>query len=108
MEISLEGWDIARFDEVDWLPWGGSGASARAKILAVGDGYNLTLVEADAGYVGDPHVHEYPESWYLLEGTVRNQGLEMRPGDGYVAAAGSTHTDFATDTGARYLLVFKI
>jgi hypothetical protein len=32
----------------------------------------------------------------------------MERGDGYAAAAGSTHTDFATETGATYLVVFKI
>ena len=33
---------------------------------------------------------------------------EMTAGDGYAAAAGSTHADFATDTGATYLVIFKI
>jgi hypothetical protein len=32
----------------------------------------------------------------------------MAAGDGYAAAAGSTHTAFATDTGATYLVIFKI
>ena len=32
----------------------------------------------------------------------------MVQGDGYAAAAGSTHTDFATETGATYLVIFKI
>jgi hypothetical protein len=41
-------------------------------------------------------------------GTVRNQGREMVARDGYAAAADSTHTDFATDTGARYVVIFKI
>jgi hypothetical protein len=36
------------------------------------------------------------------------QGQVMVAGDGYAAATGSTHADFATDTGARYLLVFRV
>ena len=32
----------------------------------------------------------------------------MVRGDAYAAAPGSSHTDFATETGATYLLVFKI
>jgi hypothetical protein len=40
--------------------------------------------------------------------SVRNQGQVMVAGDGYAAATGSTHADFATDTGARYLLVFRV
>jgi hypothetical protein len=29
-------------------------------------------------------------------------------GDEYAAAAGSTHTDFSTETGAQYRVIFKI
>jgi len=32
----------------------------------------------------------------------------MVRGDGDAAAPGSSHTDFGTDEGATYLLVFKI
>ena len=30
------------------------------------------------------------------------------PGDAYVAAAGSVHTDFTTEGGATYLSIFKL
>jgi mannose-6-phosphate isomerase-like protein (cupin superfamily) len=107
MEISLEGWDIQSAHAGEWLPWGAKG-DARAKILGTTDGYMVTYVEADAGYQGDPHVHGNPEFFYLIEGTVRNQGREMVAGDGYAAAANSAHADFATDTGARYIVIFKL
>jgi quercetin dioxygenase-like cupin family protein len=107
MEHSLEGWDVARFDEVEWAPWG-SGDNARAKVLGIADGFYVALVEAEAGYQGDPHVHEYPEFLYVVDGTLRNQGKEMARGDAYAAAPGSSHTDFATDSGATYLSIFKI
>ena len=107
MDVSLEGWDIKAFDEVEWGPWG-SGDKARAKVLASGDGFYLALVEAQPGYSGDPHAHAHPEFLYVIEGTLRNQGREMTTGGGYVAAAGSTHADFATDTGATYLSIFKL
>ena len=32
----------------------------------------------------------------------------MTAGDAYAASPGSTHTDFAVDTGATYLLIFKL
>ena len=51
MDISLDGWDIGRFDERDWSPWG-SGGNARAKVLASGDGFYVALVEAEPGYSG--------------------------------------------------------
>jgi mannose-6-phosphate isomerase-like protein (cupin superfamily) len=106
--ISLDGWDIHRFDDTDWGPWSGSAGEAKAKIMGSGDGYHVALVQAEPGYRGSAHVHEHAEFFTLLDGTVRNQGTEMGAGDGYVAAAGSTHTDFGTDTGARYVVVFKI
>jgi quercetin dioxygenase-like cupin family protein len=107
LSLSLDGWDIGAFDAIDWQPWGGEGR-ARAKVLASGDGYMLTLVEAEPGYRGTPHEHPYTEFSYVIHGELRNQGRVMRKGDGYVAAAGSTHTDFQTETGATYLVVFRI
>ena len=107
MDISLDGWDIGRFDEQDWSPWG-SGGNARAKVLASGDGYFLALVEAEPGYAGDPHVHQHPEFLYVIDGTLRNQGTQMDKGDAYVASPGSTHADFATESGATYVSIFKL
>lgn len=106
--ISLTGWDIHRFDDTEWGPWSGAAGEAKAKVLGSGDGYSVALVEAEPGYRGNPHVHEHAEFFTLLDGSVRNQGTEMTKGDGYVAAAGSSHTDFETTTGARYVVIFKI
>lgn len=107
-DISLAGWDIVRNDEADWMPWTGSAGEARAKILGSADGYTVTLVEAQPGYAGTPHEHTHAEFEYVIDGTLQTQGREMSAGDGYAAAAGSTHTVFATDTGATYLVIFKI
>jgi quercetin dioxygenase-like cupin family protein len=107
MDISLDGWDIGRFDDVEWAPWG-SGGNARAKTLASGDGFYLSVVEADAGYRGDPHEHVHTEFIYVVEGSLRNQGQEMTKGDAYVAAGGSTHADFVTEEGATYLSIIKL
>jgi uncharacterized protein len=107
MEVSLDGWDIERFDDAEWVPWG-SGGKARAKVLGAADGYTLALVEAQPGYRGDPHEHAYTEFLYVIDGTLRNQGKDMGRGDGYAAATGSSHADFETTTGATYLSIFKI
>jgi quercetin dioxygenase-like cupin family protein len=107
-DISLSGWDIVRNDEADWMPWTGSAGEARAKILGSADGYTVTLVEAQPGYAGTPHEHTHAEFEYVIDGSLRTQGREMSAGDGYAAAAGSTHTVFATDTGATYLVIFKL
>jgi uncharacterized protein len=103
----LTGWDIGAVAALEWGPWG-SGGDARAKVLANGDGYYLALVEAEPGYAGDPHQHGFAEMLYVLAGSLRTQGVEMGPGDAYVASAGSVHTDFVTDGGATYLSIFKL
>jgi quercetin dioxygenase-like cupin family protein len=108
MEISLDGWDIVHADDTEWMPWVGSEGEARAKILGTADGYAVTLVEAQPGYCGAAHVHAHAEFHYLVEGTIRNQGQEMTAGDAYAAAAGSTHDEFATESGATYIVIFKI
>lgn len=107
-DVSLEGWNIVRADDTEWMPWTGSAGEARAKILGSADGYTVTLVEAQPGYAGTPHEHTHAEFNYVVDGTIRNQGQFMSAGDGYAAAAGSTHTDFETDTGATYIVVFKL
>jgi quercetin dioxygenase-like cupin family protein len=108
MDISLDGWDIVSADEADWMPWTGSAGEARAKVLGTADGYTSVLVEAKPGYRGSEHEHAFTEFNYVVEGTLRNQGREMKAGDGYAAAAGSTHADFETDTGAKYIVIFRI
>jgi len=38
--------------------------------------------------------------FYLSDGTIQTRGQGLKAGDGYAAAAGSSHTDFSTDSGA--------
>ena len=108
MEVSLDGWNIVSNPDTEWMPWSGSAGEARAKVLGSADGYFVMLVEAQPGYAGAPHVHDYAEFNYVIAGEVRNQGKLMTAGDGYAAATGSTHADFATETGASYIVIFKL
>ncbi len=107
MGHSLDGWSLGRFDDVEWGPWGSQG-DARAKVLATADGHHLALVEAAPGYCGDPHRHGSTEFLYVVDGELTTQGRTLGRGDGYVAAAGSAHTQFATETGATYLSIFSL
>jgi hypothetical protein len=103
----LTGWDITDANDVEWAPWGARG-DARAKLLASADGFNVAVVRAGAGYAGEPHVHDFPEFLYVIEGLVRTQGLVLGRGGAYAAAAGSVHDDFRTEAGATYLSIFKL
>lgn len=107
MEHSLTGWDIANATEVDWAPWGPRG-DARARLLVSADGFNLVVVVAEPGYSADRHVHGFPEFVYVLDGTMHVQGHQLGRGDAYAAAAGSVHTELRTDSGARYLSIYKL
>jgi hypothetical protein len=104
---SLDGWDITRAAEVDWMPWGEHG-DARAKILGSADGYLVAFIEAEAGYQGSPHEHAHAEFLFVVDGQLRNQGQTMVRGDGYAAAAGSVHTDFEAEARSTYLIIFKL
>jgi hypothetical protein len=107
MSFAMDGWSIGRFDDVDWSPWGSTG-NARAKVLANGDGYYLALIEAEAGYVGDPHEHEHTEFLFVVDGALQTQGEALTTGGAYVAAAGSVHEQFASPEGATYLSIFRL
>jgi len=106
--IALDGWDVVDGAVAEWIGWGGEGSGARAKVLSAADGFTMVLVEASPGYSGTPHVHAHPEFVYVLEGELRTQGRHMVKGDAYAAATGSSHDDFATETGATYVLIFKL
>ena len=108
MQHTLDGWNIVHGADAEWMQWGGEGAPARVKILGTGDGYALVLVEAAAGYTGTAHDHDYAEMSYVITGTVEHQGVPMTAGDGYIASAGSTHTNFTVTSDATYVLAFKL
>lgn len=103
----LDRWDIKKNAETAWLPWG-EGNNVRAKVLGEADGYAVTLIEAETGYRGAAHEHTHAEFFYLIEGTVRNQGLELSAGDGYAAASGSIHSDFEVLTPSRYINIWRL
>jgi hypothetical protein len=82
-------------------------AGCRRTPLGGADGLLVILAESAPGYVWQPHVHGFPEFLLVLEGTVSTEGRLLGPGDGYAAATGSSHTDFATEGGAVYLLITR-
>ena len=104
----LEDGTSSTASDAEWLPWGGDGAPPAPRCSDPATATCLVLVEASAGYVGDPHEHTSAEMSYVLSGTVEHQGVAMGGGDGYVAGAGSKHTGFTVTTDATYVLAFKL
>jgi hypothetical protein len=104
---SLERWDVRHGAEVEWSPWGANN-DARAKFLGEADGYTIALIRAERGYRTLPHEHAFAEFFYLLEGSIRNQGQTLTAGNAYAAAAGSVHTDFEVQSAATYLSIFRL
>ncbi len=104
---SLAGWDIRHAAKLDWIAWGNQG-TAKAKILGDADGYTVAVIRAETGYRTAPHDHAHSEFLYLLDGVVRNQGQVLTAGDAYAAATGSIHTDFAVQSPATYLSIFRL
>jgi quercetin dioxygenase-like cupin family protein len=103
----LDGWEITNADDTDWVPWG-DGALARAKVLGTADGYLIVLVEAQAGYRGSPHIHEFAEFSYVVAGCLRNQGRVLGAGAAYAASAGSIHDEFEALQPSTYITIFRI
>ncbi len=101
------GWDFGLDADAEWMPWG-EGDNATARIVAAADGYHQVLIKAQAGYAGTPHEHEHAEFSYVLEGVVRHNGTTVSAGDGYAAAAGSSHDAFEAITDATYLTIFRL
>jgi anti-sigma factor ChrR (cupin superfamily) len=103
---SLDNWDIKHNSDVDWLPWG-SGDNARVKVLGEADGHTIALIQAEAGYKTAEHQHAHAEFFYLVEGSIRNEGQQMNTGDGYAAASGSVHTEFEVQGPSTYISIFR-
>jgi quercetin dioxygenase-like cupin family protein len=107
VRCSTEGWSLGRVDAVEWSPWGSTG-DARAKILADGDGYDVSLVEAEPGYSGDAHAHAFTEFLFVVDGALQTQGETLSEGSASVAAAGSMQEQFAAPDDATYLSIVKL
>jgi quercetin dioxygenase-like cupin family protein len=72
------------------------------------DGYTVTMIEAETGYEGSAHEQPHAEFFYLVDGSIRNQGRVMDSGDGYAAARGSVHSDFRVLAPARYPIIWQL
>ena len=102
----LSGWQFA---ELATAPLQHTPEGTPFKLFGAADGFVFVYSELAPGASGAPHVHDQgPEFLYVLEGSLRTNGVEMKAGHGYAASKGSAHTEFTSDEGARFLSVFKL
>lgn len=92
-------------DDVEWqsYPHG-----QRVKLLTQSQGVAVVLSEVEPGCEGPLHVHPGAESIYVLEGSVVSNGVELHAGSAAVHDAGTTHAEFRSPQGARFIVVFTL
>lgn len=91
----------------DDLPWTEIGPGVEIKVLAPGApaGSRALLLRIAPGGTVPGHPHRFAEHCYVLSGEVRVLGEELVPGDYHLAAAGTTHRDFTSESGCLLLIV---
>src|SRR5262245_43315678 len=95
-----------RFGHDDaWLPHPVPGIRMKVLALNAASGYATLLLDVAPGTTFPSHHHGGAEECYVISGSLRTCGREMRAGDFLHADAGTDHGELTTDTGCRVLLV---
>ncbi len=105
MTDMTEGWT---FSDQGAMEWQEMGPGIAMKMLGAANGRVMAMFKFDAGYVGGSHEHGDAEFTYLLDGEMVSNGVQMEAGHAYAAQAGTTHSEFRTDTGATLVSVFQM
>ncbi len=90
------------------MPWRKSDFAdgVHVKDLGQSDGQAMQLVRFDAGTRFPRHSHAGPEFVYVLSGEVIQQGRRLAAGWAGIAPAGTEEDDFASESGATFLIVY--
>ena len=96
------------FNDSNAMEWTEMGPGVDMKTLGAANGRLIAMFKFDAGYVGGSHDHVDAEFSYVLEGSMVSNGVPMEAGHAYAAEAGTSHTEFRTDTGATLVSVFAM
>jgi len=101
----IEGWAFADEAAAEWMSLG---PGVAMKSLGDANGRMIALFKFDPGYSGDSHEHIAAEFSYVLDGELISNGVTMAAGHAYAAEAGTTHSEFRTDTGVTLVSVFAV
>lgn len=99
------GWMFADSNAIEWNEMG---PGVSMKTLGAANGRLIAMFQFEPGYVGGSHEHGDAEFTYLIDGTLVSNGVLMEAGHAYAAEAGTTHSEFRTDTGATLVSVFAM
>jgi len=99
------GWAFADEAAVEWMAMG---PGVAMKSLGGANGRMIALFKFDAGYSGAAHDHTDAEFSYVLDGELISNGVTMSAGHAYAAEAGTTHSEFRTDSGVTLVSVFAV
>ena len=116
--ISLDGWDIHRFDDTDWGPWSGTAGDTKAK-MTLGPATGTTSRSSTCTATSATAVHHdvatsrsaHDVLLRLIDRHGPESGVsEMTTGDGGDAAGGVRHTRTSPPTRVphAYIVIFKL
>ena len=105
MTTQNEGWQFTNTNEIEWKQ---AKDSSLFKLIGSVDGLAFSISDIPAGHRGIPHHHTHAEFVYVMEGSVRANGVLMEAGHGYAAQEGTDHFEFVSETGCKFISVFKI
>lgn len=98
-------WHYGNTTSQDWVEFddGSFSGPISYKVAGIADGFVMLVVRVPPGVYSKPHVHETMEFLYVLEGSVRSNGVTMGAGDGFGSSAGARHDEFVTEAGVTVL-----
>jgi anti-sigma factor ChrR (cupin superfamily) len=95
---------VSRSGEIPWTAVSLPGVKIKKLFVDRTRQYSTSLVSLRAGAVYPAHRHSDIEEFYLLEGDLSGEGIQMRPGDYCRSEPGTVHSDAKTEGGALLLV----
>jgi anti-sigma factor ChrR (cupin superfamily) len=95
---------ISRSDEIAWVPTPLPGVKIKSLYVDSARKYLTSLVSLEAGATYPAHRHGDVEEFYVLQGELFGEGINVRAGDYCRSEPGSIHGDAKTDAGALLLV----
>lgn len=93
--------------DTNTMAWHTLDYGQKIKYFGADSGVSFVLSEMPVNCSGPYHVHEDFECVYILEGSVISNGVLYQAGQGYIAGAKTEHHEFRSETGARFIVVFR-